>query len=87
MCCTSIYLAQSDHTAPARMAEMSPRTRSVHDMLKIGDHVRLHPKGKSVFSIVSIDNDRAVVESDDPAAGRYPFSCLTSTLVLHVPND
>jgi hypothetical protein len=55
--------------------------RSVDSMVQIGDHVRLHRDGISLFTVVAIEEGRGVVEALDDAPGKYPFSCSLASLV------
>ncbi|AHK35523.1 hypothetical protein Pd630_LPD10073 (plasmid) [Rhodococcus opacus PD630] len=42
--------------------------------MQVGDRVRLHAEGTSVFVIVSVEGEDALIESVDEAApGRFPF--------------
>ncbi|WP_228805822.1 hypothetical protein [Nocardia higoensis] len=43
-------------------------------MFEVNDQVRIRPAGVSVFRIVEIDDEHALIESVDEAPGRYPFS-------------
>ena len=48
----------------------------------MGDRVKVHAEGTSVFVIVSIEGEDALIESVDGAApGRFPFHCRLSRLV------
>ncbi|MEU4841706.1 hypothetical protein [Nocardia testacea] len=50
--------------------------------MKVGDRVLLVAGGQSVFEVLEVDGDRAVVESVQvDAPGRYPFSAPLSALV------
>ncbi|WP_213575662.1 hypothetical protein [Rhodococcus sp. USK13] len=49
--------------------------------MKVGDRVLVHPEGKSVFTILSLEDDRALIESTSEAPGRYPFSIRVKYLV------
>lgn len=51
--------------------------------MNIGDLVRGHEKGRSVFTIVAIDEDEgtAVIESSVDAPGKYPFPAPLAGLV------
>ncbi|GAF43695.1 hypothetical protein [Rhodococcus wratislaviensis] len=50
--------------------------------MKAGDKVKVHVEGASVFTIVSIDGDDALIESVLGAPGTYPFHCKLERLVL-----
>ncbi len=50
--------------------------------LKVGDKVKVHAEATSVFTIVSIDGDEALIESIASTPGTYPFHCK---LERHVP--
>ncbi|MDF3312170.1 hypothetical protein P3H15_45195 [Rhodococcus sp. T2V] len=56
----------------------NPRTRT---SLKVGDKVKVHAEGTSVFTIVSIDGNEALIESITSAPGTYPFHCKLERLV------
>lgn len=58
-----------DHRVEGRLAMQS------------GDHVKVHADGVSVFAIVSIDEDEAVIESVVDAPGRYPWATKLAYLV------
>lgn len=60
-----------------RMAE-NPGIRSG---LKVGDNVKVHAEATSVFTIVSIDGDDALIESIDSTPGAYAFHCKLEGLV------
>lgn len=51
--------------------------------MNLGDLVKVHEKGRSVFTIVAIDEDegRAVIESAVDAPGKYPFPAPLAGLV------
>lgn len=49
--------------------------------LKVGDRVLLHPEGKSVFSILSLEDEHALIESTIEAPGKFPFSIRVKYLV------
>ncbi|MDV7090523.1 hypothetical protein GXW84_19365 [Rhodococcus sp. IEGM 248] len=49
--------------------------------LKVGDKVKVHAEGTSVFTIVSIDGDEALIESVLSTPGTYPFHCKLERLV------
>ncbi|WP_455566870.1 cupredoxin domain-containing protein [Rhodococcus wratislaviensis] len=49
--------------------------------VKAGDKVKVHADGASVFTIVSIDGDDALIESVLGAPGTYPFHCKLERLV------
>lgn len=52
--------------------------------LQVGDRVKVHAEGTSVFVIVSIEGEDALIESVDEAApGRFPFHCKTVTARAH----
>ena len=55
-------------------------------MIKIGDHVRIHRDGTSVFVVTAIDEEegRGLIEALDDAPGKYAF---TSSLASLVPVD
>ncbi|MFQ6329675.1 hypothetical protein ACLMAL_26550 [Nocardia sp. CWNU-33] len=50
-------------------------------MVKVGDQVLLVAGGVSVFRVVEIEGDDAVVESAQDAPGRYRWSARVSELV------
>ncbi|MFD7010342.1 MULTISPECIES: hypothetical protein [Rhodococcus] len=52
-----------------------------HTLLNVGDKVKVHAEGTSVFTIVSIDGDEALIESVLGAPGTYPFHCTLERLV------
>ena len=49
--------------------------------MRVGDHVKIHRDGKSVFVIAAIEDGRGVVEAVGDAPGKYPFSCDLGSLV------
>ena len=51
--------------------------------MQVGDHVPIHTTGKSVFSIVEIDeaSGKAIVESVTDAPGKYPWPTDLTNLV------
>ncbi|MGM5069095.1 hypothetical protein EU244_030125 [Rhodococcus qingshengii] len=51
--------------------------------MQVGDHVRIHTTGKSVFSIVEIDeaSGKAIVESVTDAPGKHPWPTDLTNLV------
>ena len=50
--------------------------------LRVGDRVKVHAEGASVFVIVSVEGEDALIESvDEGAPGRFPFHCKLSRLV------
>lgn len=51
--------------------------------MKQGDLVKVHEKGRSVFTIVTVDEDEgtAVIESVVDAPGKYPFQAPLVSLV------
>jgi hypothetical protein len=51
-------------------------------MVQVGDRVKIHRDGKSVFLVASVDDGRGVVEAVGSAPGIYPFSCDLASLVL-----
>ncbi|WP_327098974.1 hypothetical protein OIE68_09380 [Nocardia vinacea] len=58
------------------------------DMVSIGDHVLLVAGGVSVFTVIEIDGDHAIVEStqvDSP--GRYLFRVPVAELVAAVSDS
>ncbi|MGW4339715.1 cupredoxin domain-containing protein [Rhodococcus koreensis] len=56
----------------------NPGTRT---LVKVGDKVTVHAEGTSVFTIVSIDGDAALIESIASTPGTYPFYCKLERLV------
>ncbi|MGV9752691.1 hypothetical protein [Nocardia farcinica] len=50
-------------------------------MFEVNDQVRIRPAGVSVFRIVEIEDEHALIESVDDVAGRYPFSVPLSDLI------
>lgn len=51
-------------------------------MVSIGDHVLLAPGGVSVFEVLELDGDHAIVESVQvDAPGRYRFPVPVADLV------
>ncbi|WP_378733292.1 hypothetical protein [Nocardia brasiliensis] len=50
-------------------------------MANVGDHVRIGTSGVSVFTVVEIEGDRAVVESVEDVPGRYPWTVRVADLV------
>ena len=63
-------------------ADTSAREGSVDHMVQVGDHVRIHRDGKSVFVVAAIEDDgRGLVEALGDAPGKYPFSCRLASLV------
>ncbi|GAA1651883.1 hypothetical protein [Nocardia ninae] len=50
-------------------------------MVNEGDRVRIGTSGVSVFTVVDIEDDRAVVESVEDAPGRYPWTVRVADLV------
>ncbi|WP_280357501.1 hypothetical protein [Nocardia otitidiscaviarum] len=51
-------------------------------MVNVGDQVLLVTGGHSVFKVIEIDGDQAIVESvDTDAPGRYPFPARVASLV------
>lgn len=49
--------------------------------MKVGDRVKLVRGGVSVFVILEIDGDHAIVESLVDAPGKYPFQRPLASLV------
>ncbi|MEV6562952.1 hypothetical protein AB0M22_45045 [Nocardia sp. NPDC051756] len=50
-------------------------------MANEGDRVRIGTGGVSVFTVVEIEGDRAVVESVEDAPGRYQWTARVADLV------
>lgn len=58
--------------------------------MQVGDHVRIHTTGTSVFYIIEIDEaaGKAIVESVTDAPGRYPWPTdLTNLVAVRNPQD
>ncbi|MGV9870692.1 hypothetical protein [Rhodococcus koreensis] len=49
--------------------------------MKIGDRVLVHPEGKSIFDVLTIEDDHALIESIIDAPGKFPFSIPVKFLV------
>lgn len=49
--------------------------------MNIGDKVRIRPDGKTVFVIVDLDNEHAIIESVGEEPGKYPFSLPATDLI------
>ena len=56
-------------------------------MTKVGDHVKIHRHGKSIFVITAIEDGRGLIEAVGGAPGKYPFSCDLASLVPAEVND
>jgi hypothetical protein len=54
---------------------------SVDDMVQVGDHVKIHQDGRSIFLVAAIEDGRGLVEALGDAPGKYPFSCSLASLV------
>ncbi|CAM4521202.1 hypothetical protein NONI108955_41855 [Nocardia ninae] len=54
---------------------------SLRGVVNVGDRVRIGVSGVSVFTVVEIEGDRAVVESIEDVPGRYPWSARVADLV------
>ncbi|WP_406238439.1 hypothetical protein [Nocardia sp. NBC_01009] len=51
-------------------------------MVNVGEHVLLAPGGVSVFQVLEIDGETALVESVEvDAPGPYPFPAKVSSLI------
>lgn len=61
--------------------DWSPDRDSLRGVVNVGDQVRIGTSGVSVFTVVEIEGDRAVVESVDDAPGRYPWTARVADLV------
>ncbi|WP_433521659.1 hypothetical protein ACQPZ2_30760 [Nocardia pseudovaccinii] len=56
-------------------------------MVNVGDKVLLAAGGVSVFEVLEVDGDYAIVESvEKNAPGCYPFSTEVAILVPAAPN-
>jgi hypothetical protein len=51
-------------------------------MLQVGDQVRIHQNGRSIFVVAAIEDGRGLVEALGDAPGKYQFSCRLESLVL-----
>lgn len=50
--------------------------------MEVGTKVKVHADGTSVFTVVSIEDGDALIESvEDVGAGKYPFHCKVERLV------
>ena len=51
--------------------------------MKVGDLVKVHPCGKSVFTVIEVDegSGTAFIEAVEDSPGRYPWTALLSELV------
>jgi hypothetical protein len=70
--------------AGRRTVSRNRRSRSEEFEARVREGRRpgaVHPEGKSVFTILSLDDDRALIESTSEAPGRYPFSIRVTYLV------
>ncbi len=56
-------------------------------MIEVGDKVRIGMSGVAVFVVREIDptEGRALIEADQDAPGRYPFSMPLTALIAAEP--
>jgi hypothetical protein len=50
-------------------------------MAKVGDRVKIHRHGTSIFVITAIEDGRGLIEALGDSAGKYPFTCDLASLV------
>ncbi|MBF6522823.1 hypothetical protein IU411_21345 [Nocardia farcinica] len=57
------------------------RSSIVGWVFEVNDQVRIRPAGVSVFRILELDDEHALIESVDDVPGRYPFSVPLTDLI------